>query len=102
MIEEDTEYDDGIEDTEIIKQGINKAIKKENKHFKCANVLAILAFTSLLVILTIDNEYISNLNNYFTVVAFVSVMLNMIIKDNYKSKSLEEINKLKKNLMLDK
>ena len=101
--DDEVEYDE-IKDVEIINKGIQKAIKKEKINFTIANVIATVAFALLLFVLTVDNifgAYTSNINNFLTVFAFLSVISNMIMKDNYKAKSLKELNQFSKSLISD-
>lgn len=98
---EDLMLDEKTEDVDIIDKGIKKAEKKEKFNFAIANIITVIAFTSLLVVLTVDNifgEYKSTINDFLTVFAFLSLILNIIMKDNYRAKSLKELNQIFKYL----
>lgn len=91
-----------IDKIQEINKGIEKAEKKEKNSILIANIIIIIGFTFLLIVLTIDNmfgEYTSVINNFLTVFAFLSVILNVLIKDNFKAKSLEELDKARKDLL---
>ena len=89
-------------DEEAINNGLSNAIRKEKKNFIIANIIIILGFTAFFLFLTIPNllgKYTNIVNNFLTVFAFISVILNVIIKDNYKAKSLQELSKERKEVL---
>ena len=97
--------DNDKEDEVGINKGLKNAIKREKRNLLIANAIIILGFTAFFVVLTIDNifkGYTSVINNFLTVFAFLSVILNVIIKDNYKRKSLKEIAKEREELLLNR
>lgn len=88
-----------------IKDILKKVEKKENFNLNIAKCIIIIGFTLLLVVLTVNNineimyGKISSVNNVLTVIAFLTVIINFIIKDKYKSKSLEKLRVDKKQII---
>lgn len=75
--------------------------KREKRSLYIANAIAILGLTIFLIILAwngIFEKHISTLNNVLTILAFLTVVLNFLLKDNYRAKSLQEIEAQKKEL----
>lgn len=75
--------------------------KREKRSLYIANAIAIFGLTIFLIILawnSIFEKHISTLNNVLTILAFLTVVLNFLLKDNYRAKSLQEIEAQKKEL----
>lgn len=91
-----------IEDDIDNEKKSSKTMKfnKRNEHIKYifASGIAVMGLIALLLILTLRIEAITYINNAFTVLAFLSVIVNLLLKEYYKANSLkrqtEEKNKL--------
>lgn len=97
-------FEENEEDVLNINSGLEKAKRKENIKLKIINIAIILGFAIFIVVLMIDNffkQYTTLINNFLTVFAFLSVILNMIVKDNYKKKLRNELNETYKELLAE-
>jgi hypothetical protein len=95
--DEQSVLEDGANVIKLLQAGKSK----EKNNLLIANMIAILGLTLFLVVLAWDNifqKHISTLNNVLTISAFLTVVLNFLIKDNYRAKSLQEIESTKKEL----
>lgn len=76
--------------------------EKSEKLFYCfASIIAALGLVALLVVLTIRIKPIPYLTNIFTVIAFLSVILTILLKEYYRSNSIKSVNEQKKELLND-
>ncbi|MNR45709.1 hypothetical protein D3C85_1645890 [compost metagenome] len=92
--------DNSLEDDSIIHL-IEEKIRKEKFNQSISNIMAIIGFFMLLVILTLEKINIMNIslyNNILTSLAFLSVLANITLKENYRTKSFNEINRYKDEL----
>lgn len=90
--------EDESEESDIYKS-LNKYKKNETIKFVIASSIAVLGLVALLIILTLRVNAISVVNNVVTVVAFFSVIINLILKEYYKSNSLKNIEQEKNKLI---
>ncbi|NFN44743.1 hypothetical protein FDB53_05735 [Clostridium botulinum] len=92
---------------ETINESLLVAERKEETNLRFANFLIIIGFTLLLVILTVNaaNSILkgctTSINNSLTVLAFFSMILNLLLKDNYRAKSLKKIQEEKRKLQAE-
>lgn len=99
--------DNEFEDTDSNDEGttnvldINKIRKKEAMRFKIASSIGVIGLIALLIILTIRIEPISHVNDVLTIIAFLSVIISLFLKDYYKANSLKTLDAEKKKLMKD-
>lgn len=71
---------------------------KERIHYGMASIIAVLGLVALLIILTLRISSKPYVNNTLTVAAFLSAIVNLILKEYYKSNSLKKIEHQKKQL----
>lgn len=79
-------------------------IRQEKKEAIChllASLIAVLGLVALLIILTIRINPVSIINNTLTVIAFLSVIINLILKEYYKSNSLKKVANERKKIRED-
>lgn len=72
---------------------------KQKIKYILASTIAVLGLTSLLIILTIRLEPLPTINNTLTLLAFLSVVITLLLKEYYKSDSLKNLNKEKTKLL---
>ena len=72
---------------------------KQKIKYILASTIAVLGLTSLLIILTIRLEPLPTINNALTLLAFLSVVITLLLKEYYKSDSLKNLNKEKTKLL---
>lgn len=96
----ETVSEDENKDIDIYKL-LNNQKTKELINYKIASIIAVLGLTSLLIILTLQIHAMSYINNTLTVIAFLSVIINLLLKDYYKANSLKKIQDQKKQLLED-
>lgn len=97
FVDEQSEFENDTDVKKLLQVGKDN----EKRNFVIAYVITILGLVIFLIVLTCDNifpKHISTLNNVLTIVAFLTVVLNFLIKDNYRAKSLREIETQKKDL----
>lgn len=73
--------------------------KKELINYRIASIIAVLGLTVLLVILTLRISAMSYVINTLTVVAFLSIIINLLLKEYYKANSLKNIENERKQLI---
>lgn len=102
-LEEEFCDDEMIENDEheTIKELYSKQEKRERKYNFLASSIAVLGFVVLLVLLTIRINIPADVNNIFTVSAFLSVIINLLFKDYYKANLLKKLEKKRKKLLED-
>lgn len=94
---EDLENEDDAEIEKLLQYGK----RTEQYHFNIAKAIVTIGIFLFLVILAWNNifpKYVATINNVLTIFAFLTVVLNLLIKDNYRAKSLEKIANMKKNI----
>ena len=89
------------DDEKNIYEILNKQKKIEMIKFSIASSIAVLGLVALLVILTLRISAIPYINNVLTVVAFLFVIINLILKEYYKANSLKNMEQQKKKLLND-
>lgn len=72
---------------------------KELINYRIASIIAVLGLAALLVILTLRISAMSYVINALTVVAFLSVIINLLLKEYYKANSLKNIESERKQLI---
>lgn len=98
------EDDDKIQNVTQVKINKSPLRAKEKNNLRFANSLIIIGFTLLLLILTVNaansilKNFATSINNSLTVLAFFSIILNLLLKDNYRAKSLKKLQEEKKTL----
>lgn len=92
--------EDGIEENDF-HELLNKQKKREVINYRMASSIAVLGLIALLIILTLRINAISYVNNTFTVVAFLSVIFNLLLKEYYKANPLKNMEQEKKKLLED-
>lgn len=78
---------------------LNKMKRKGEIKCKAASIIAVLGLVALLIILTLRIGAISRVNNTLTVVAFLSVIINLLLKEYYKAHSLKKLEQQKKQML---
>lgn len=98
IIEESEEIE---ENRERVSEIFLKVRKKEKVHYVIASCIAVMGLAALLIILTMRIKAIEYINNALTVLAFFSVIINLILKEYYKASSLKKFAQEKKELVKD-
>lgn len=96
----ETIFEDEKEENHIYEL-LDKQKRKEEISFRIASSIAVLGLIALLIILTLRISAISYANNALTVVAFLSVIINLLMKEYYKANSLKKMAQQKKELLND-
>lgn len=78
-----------------------KQQKKEKMKLLLPSCIAVFGLVGLLTILTLRLSVASQINNALTVVAFLSVIISLLLKEYYKASSLRQINQQKNELLKD-
>lgn len=89
------------DDEKRLYELMNEQKKREVIKFNLASSIAVLGLVALLVILTLRISAITYVNNVLTVVAFLFVIINLILKEYYKTNSLKNMEQQKKQLLND-
>ncbi|WP_143826212.1 hypothetical protein [Scatolibacter rhodanostii] len=79
----------------------NNQEKKELIYHFLASLTAVLGLAALLVILTMRINATDTINNTLTVIAFLSVIINLLLKEYYKSNSIRNIANEKRKIQKD-
>lgn len=95
IINEDEELEDSAQDL------LNKQEKKEMIYYVIASSVAVLGLIALLMVLTLRISTTSYVNNTLTIIAFLFVIINLILKDYYKANSVKTLEEEKKKLLKD-
>ncbi|WP_346891961.1 hypothetical protein [Clostridium sp. UBA3887] len=102
---DDPEIKDVFSEYEIEEKSTDEVLNKQEKseaiNYKIASSITVLGLVALLMILTLRINAISYVNNTLTVVAFLSVILNLLLKEYYKANSLKNMEQDKKELLKD-
>lgn len=96
----DIVFDEKKERTNIHKLDL-KQQKKEESKFLLSSSIAVFGLVGLLTILTLRINVASQINNALTIVAFLSVIISLILKEYYKANSLRQLNQQKNELLKD-
>lgn len=94
-------YEDDIDD---IDDMLSNGEYKENTNKKISKFLTILGFICIIVIFIISSlnnnfkNFIISINNPITIIAFLCLIINILLKENYRSKSFEYIEEVRKDL----
>jgi len=80
--------EDESEDMNIYKQNSQR---KRQIIYRVASGITVLGLVFLLVIITMRIRVPSYANNAFTIIAFLAVIINLILKEYYKASSLKKI-----------
>jgi len=91
--------EDDDEERKEINDLLNNQIHKEKVKYRWASSVAVMGLTALLLILTIRIEPVAKINNILTVVAFLSVIVNLLLKEYYKVSSLKRLSDEKRRLI---
>ncbi len=76
--------------------------RKNVKRNKClATCMAILGLIALLIVLTTRINAIAYVSNIMTIVAFLAVIINLLVKDCYKKDSLERYEAERREIIED-
>lgn len=97
IIEMVNEVGDG-EQEDSIKDLLGKQEKREGIYYVIASSFAVLGLIALLIVLTIRISPTVYVNNALTIIAFLFVIINLILKDYYKVNSLKTMEEEKKKL----
>ncbi|MPN13510.1 hypothetical protein SDC9_160831 [bioreactor metagenome] len=89
------------DDKKSTSEMLSEREKKEKINHWIASSIAIIGLIALLIILTIRIKSIYYINNSLTGVAFLSVIINLLLKEYYKTSSLKKITEEKNKLLKD-
>lgn len=92
--------EDETEDIKMYKV-FDKQKKKEQIYYAVASFIVIMGLSALLIILTLRIDVIPHISNIFTVVAFLSVIINLFLKEYYKVNSLKKIEQERREMLND-
>lgn len=79
-------------------------VKQKNKEtikYYLASIISVGGLAALLIILTTRVAAISYINNILTVLAFLCVMINLLLKEYYKANSLKKMDQEKNKILKD-
>lgn len=96
----DIVFDEKKERANIRKLDLRQQ-KKEKRKFLLSSGIAVFGLVGLLTILTLRINVASQINNALTIVAFLSVIISLMLKEYYKANSLRQINQQKNELLKD-
>lgn len=94
-INEDEESEDSVQAL------LDEQEKKEKISYVLASGVAVLGLLALLIVLTMRISITTEMNNIFTIVAFLCVIVNLILKDYYRASSIEKLEEEKKKILKD-
>ncbi len=95
IVNEDEELEDRTQDL------FSKQKKKEVIYYVIASIIAVFGLIALLIVLTLRISTTSYVNNTLTIIAFLFVIINLILKDYYKASSVKTLEEEKKKLFKD-
>ena len=106
LIEDREELDSLYEDNEnSIDDTLEEKKRRERRYFMLPDIFMIIGLVSLLMILTLRIEPLTKISNVCTIGAFLLVILNLTIKEYYKSDSIRKLatnrRKIIKNMIED-
>lgn len=93
MIEDDEELLDMLneDNEEEVTEAVKEKKRRERLYFMLPDILMITGLVSLLMILTLRIQPLIKISNVCTVGAFLAVILNLTVKEYYRSHSLEKL-----------
>ena len=92
LIEDREELDSLYEDNEnSIDDTLEEKKRRERRYFMLPDIFMIIGLVSLLMILTLRIEPLTKISNVCTIGAFLLVILNLTIKEYYKSDLIKEL-----------
>ena len=95
IVNEDEELEDSTQNL------LSKQEKKEVIYYVIASSIAVFGLIALLIVLTLRISATSYANNTLTIIAFLFVIINLILKDYYKANSVKSLEEEKKKLFKD-
>lgn len=102
MIENKEELDMLNEDNEEeVTESLKEKNRRERLYFMLPDILMIIGLVSLLMILTLRIQPLIKISNVCTVGAFLAVILNLTVKEYYRSNSLEKLAAERKEIIKD-
>lgn len=75
--------------------------RREKFYFSLPSILAVIGLVSLLIILTLRVKPQPKINNVCTLVAFLSVIVSLMLKECYKAKLLEQLANERREIIRD-
>lgn len=91
----------GVEDERSVVDVLKSVKRREKFYFSLPSIVAVIGLISLLVILTLRVEPQPKINNVCTLVAFLSVITNLLLKECYKDKSLKQLADERREIIKD-
>ena len=70
-------------------------------YYVIASSIAVFGLIALLIVLTLRISVTSYVNSTLTIIAFLFVIINLILKDYYKANSVKTLEEEKKKLFKD-
>ena len=103
MIEDNEELLDMLneDNEEEVTEAVKEKKRRERLYFMLPDILMITGLVSLLMILTLRIQPLIKISNVCTVVAFLAVILNLTVKEYYRSHSLEKLAAERKEIIKD-
>lgn len=89
------------EDEKMMPEVMKSPLRKEQIKYILASSIAVIGLIALLLILTMRIETKPYINNTFTCLAFLAVILNLLLKEYYKANSLKKQNEEKNKILSD-
>ena len=99
LIEDKEELD--ILNEEEVTEPLKEKKRRERLYFMLPDILMITGLVSLLMILTLRIQPLIKISNVCTVGAFLAVILNLTVKEYYRSHSLEKLAAERKEIIKD-
>lgn len=99
LIEDKEELD--MLNEEEVTESLKEKKRRERLYFMLPDILMITGLVSLLMILTLRIQPLIKISNVCTVGAFLAVILNLTVKEYYRSHSLEKLAAERKEIIKD-
>ena len=99
LIEDKEELD--MLNEEEVTEPLKEKKRRERLYFMLPDILMITGLVSLLMILTLRIQPLIKISNVCTVGAFLAVILNLTVKEYYRSHSLEKLAAERKEIIKD-
>lgn len=90
-----------VEDERSVVDVLKSVKRREKFYFSLPSIVAVIGLVSLIVILTLRVEPQPKINNVCTLVAFLSVITNLLLKECYKDKSLKQLADERREIIKD-
>ena len=90
-----------VEDERSVVDMLKSVKRREKFYFSLPSIVAVIGLVSLIVILTLRVEPQPKINNVCTLVAFLSVITNLLLKECYKDKSLKQLADERREIIKD-